>query len=230
MKAENDQSWQKSNRPLKPPLFQDSPGSKKPHTRRRLDVLIPPMKRSQAFALVAACAILSQTQISAPAQGKFIFRGTCVQTNATGGFRTVTITHETLLNEAAQAAGVDPGTLTLVYHLHGTDFGDTVDIVNSSTGVVVDTLFGFYFGESFGRQAITNAAGNIVKRLDYIYTKQNDHSLGNALVTKTYSSNRPTRISGTMNWVVTPTGTKGTKICNGTFSVGPVPFFFINQP
>ena len=145
----------------------------------------------------------------------------------TNSFKTSIITHKTLLNDAAQTAGVDPGTLMLVYHIHGSDFGDTVDIITKS-GTVVDTLFGFYFGEAFGREAVTNSTGTVVKRLDYIYTKQNDHSLGDALVTKTSSPSKPgqPQISGTMNWLIIPQGGPNpTKICNGTFSVGQELFF-----
>lgn len=155
---------------------------------------------------------------------QWFFEGTCVQANSVGGFNTTKVTQKTLLNDFAQNAGVDPNTLALVYHIQGSDFGDTVDVINASTGAVVINLFGFYFGEFSGRQAITNSTGTIVKRLDYIYTQQNDHSLGAALVTKNSLPNAPgrPRASGTMSWVVVPNdgGSIGTKICNGSFTVG----------
>jgi hypothetical protein len=188
------------------------------------------MKMSPNFALVAVCAILFQTQISARAQGMFpfIFSGTSMQINGSGNLVKVTISQRTLLNDVTKAAGVDPGGLMLVYHIHGTGFGDTVDLINTSTGAVVVNLFGFYFGEDFGRQAITNSTGTIIKRLDYLYTQQNDHSLGAALVTKTLQpkiSGIQTQISGTMNWVVESTASTPTKICNGSFFIGRELFF-----
>src|SRR5262245_33240871 len=192
-------------------------------------MLFPSMKTSRSIVVLAACAFISQS-ISATAQGMFtfIFSGTCCQINASGNIVKTTISQRTLLNDAAQAAGVDPSGLMLVYHIHGTDFGDTLDLINASTGAVLVNVFGFYFGEDFGRQAITNSAGTIVKRLDYLYTQQNDHSLGAALVTKTIQpkiSGTQTQISGTMNWVVESTASSPTKICNGTFFIGPELFF-----
>jgi len=188
------------------------------------------MKTSRTIVLLAACALISQTHISATAQGMFpfIFTGTCTQINGGGNIVKVSISQRTLLNEVAQAASVDPGGLMLVYHLHGTDFGDTVDVINASTGAVVVNLFGFYFGEDFGRQAITNSTRTVIKRLDYIYTQQNDHSLGAALVTKTLQpkiSGMQTQVSGTMSWVVESTASSPTKICNGTFMIGRELFF-----
>ena len=188
------------------------------------------MKTSRTIVLLAACALLLQIHISARAQGRFpfIFTGTCTQINASGNIVKVSISQKTLLNDVAHANGVDPAGLTLVYHIHGTDFGDTVDLINASTGAVIANFVGFYFGEDFGRQAITNSTGTIVKRLDYLYTQQNDHSLGAALVTKILQpkiSGMQTQISGTMSWVVESTESTPTKICNGTFTIGREIFF-----
>jgi hypothetical protein len=143
------------------------------------------------------------------------------------------VTDKTWLQEAAQAAGnTDLKSLAIVYHIQGSSFGDTIDIIDAKTGVTQDTLFGFYFGEAFGRMALTNATGSTVRRLDYVYTKQNDHSLGDALIIKNVTTNKNSaRITfqGTMNYLVTPTGTAGLKVCNGTFTVGKE-MFFTNSP
>ena len=190
----------------------------------------PSMKTSRSIVLLSACALI---HISAQAQRMFpfIFTGTCMQVNGSGNIVKTTISQRTLLNDAARSAGVDPAGLMLVYHIHGTDFGDTLDLVNASTGAVLVNVFGFYFGEDFGRQAITNSTGTIVKRLDYLYTQQNSHSLGAALVSKTLQpkiSGMQTQISGTMSWVVESTEASPSKICNGTFSIGRELFF--NNP
>lgn len=185
-------------------------------------------------SLVCALAILNPS--NSLAQGKFqiTFRGYSAQTNSNGLFVTRSINDKTWVKDIAKTADVtDLSTLMVVYHVQGSSFGDTIDVINPKTGVVLDTLFGFYFGESFGRMAMTNAPGNSVKRLDYIYTKQNDHSFGDALVTKTTITNKTgavrTTIQGTMNYIITPDGNGGLRICNGTFSTGKE-LFFTNAP
>ncbi len=162
------------------------------------------------------------------------FHGTAATTNASGGFATKSISDKTWIKDIANTAGItNTGTLMVVYHIQGSSFGDTIDVINAKTGAVDDTLFGFYFGEAFGRMAVTNAAGNSVKRLDYIYTKQNDHSFGDALVTKTTVTNKngtvKTTISGTMNYIITPDANGGLRICNGTFTTGKE-LSFTNSP
>lgn len=147
---------------------------------------------------------------------------------------TKAVSDKTWVKDIAHTAGVtDLSSLMAVYHINGSSFGDTIDVINPKTGAVQDTLFGFYFGEAFGRMAVTNAAGNSVKRLDYIYTKQNDHSFGDALVTKTTITNKngtlKTTISGTMNYIITPDDNGSVRICNGTFVTGKA-LVFTNSP
>ncbi|HWI58226.1 MAG TPA: hypothetical protein VNZ22_13430, partial [Bacillota bacterium] len=162
------------------------------------------------------------------------FRGTCSQVNAAGAIVSTPITDRTWLQEVAQKSGItDLRSIALVYHVHGNDLGDTIDVINPANGAVYGTLFGFYFGEDFGRQALTNSTGTQVRRLDYIYTDQNTHSLGAALVNKQYVTDRRgntrLRVQGQMNYVVTSTDTTPTKICTGTFTSGN-PLIFTNAP
>jgi hypothetical protein len=185
-------------------------------------------------ASVLCAVILAGTNSKGQGMYQVTFRGTSAQTNSAGGFLTRSITDKTWVKDIAQSAGVtDLSTLMVVYHIQGSSFGDTIDVINPKTGAVDDTLFGFYFGEAFGRLAMTNAAGNSVKRLDYIYTKQNNHSFGDALVTKTTVTNKTgtvrTTIGGTMNYIITPDGNGGLRICNGTFTTGKE-LFFTNAP
>jgi hypothetical protein len=153
-------------------------------------------------------------------------RGACYQTNAAGNIVASPITETTLLEQAAQAGGVDPKTLALVYHVQGSSFGDTIDVVNASSGAVATTLYGLFFGDDsvqlLGRTALTNSPGNEVRRLDYIYTSQNSHSMGASFTTKRFltdaKGNVHTTINGRMEWIVNPTGANGTQVCIANFT------------
>jgi hypothetical protein len=157
---------------------------------------------------------------------RMTLRGTCYQTNAAGNIVTTPITETTLLQQAAQAGGVDPSTLAIVYHIQGSSFGDTIDVVNASSGAVATTLYGLFFGDdsvqALGRTALTNSPGNEVRRVDYIYTSQNSHSMGASFTTKRFltdkSGNVHTTIDGQMEWIVNPTSANGTQVYKATFS------------
>jgi len=167
---------------------------------------------------------------NASAQSQFLFRitirGTCYQTNASGNIVASPITETTLLQQAAQAGGVDPSTLALVYHVQGSSFGDTIDVVNASSGAVATTLYGLFFGDdsvqALGRTALTNSIGNQARRVDYIYTSQNSHSMGASFTSKRFltdtKGNVHTTIEGQMEWIVNPTGNNGTQVCTASFN------------
>ena len=179
--------------------------------------------RTLRLCLLSALAICSSTTVFAQYEYYFTFRGVCSQVSSSGNISTTSISDKTLLKDIAQAGGItDLRSVALVYHIGGNGLGDTVDVVNSANGQALDTVFGFYFGEAFGRQAVTNANGNVVRRLDYIYTKQNDHSLGSALVTKsTVTDKKGTNhvvIQGQIQYVVESTASQPAKICSGTFT------------
>jgi len=166
----------------------------------------------------------------ASAQVPFIFRmtlrGTCYQTNTTGQVIATPITEQSLLQDAAAAGGVDWKTLALVYHVQGSGFGDTIDVVNAATGQLETTLYGLFFGDNsvqeLGRTSLTNSPGSEVRRLDYIYTSQNSHSMGACFTTKRFQadSNGKVRASfeGQMQWIVNPVGNAGTKVCTANFT------------
>ena len=175
------------------------------------------------------CAVLL-SQLSASAQSPYLFRltlrGTCYQTDASGNIVTAPITETTLLQDAAQAGGVDPKTLALVYHVQGSSFGDTIDVVNGSTGAVATTLYGLFFGDdsvqALGRTALTNSAANEVRRVDYVYTSQNSHSMGASFTTKRFLTDKNGSVfpsfNGQMEWIVNPVGNSSTKVCTATFT------------
>jgi hypothetical protein len=179
-------------------------------------------------------ALLSYFVIFAPllsrGQSAFLFqmtfRGSCYQTNGTGTMVATPITEMSLVQDAAAAGGVDWKSFALVYHIQGSGFGDTIDVVDANTGQVATTLYGLFFGDNvnqdLGRTALTNSVGTEVRRLDYIYTSQNSHSMGACFTTKRFQAdgrgNLRTTITGQMSWIVNPVGSAGTKICTGTFT------------
>src|SRR5215212_8759846 len=115
------------------------------------------MRIPKLLALVSCACVLMQGQPGALAQGRFplSFRGTCYETNSSGSLALKRVTDKTWLQDAAQASGItDLKSLAIVYHTAGSSFGDTIDIIDAKTGVTKDTLFGFYFGEAFGRMAL----------------------------------------------------------------------------
>ena len=128
-------------------------------------------------------------------------------------------------SKAAAAGGLaDTSSLALAYHLNGNSLGDTIDVINRTNGVVLKTLFGLYFGESFGRQSLLSGSHKQMKRLEYIYTDQNDHSLGSALLTDYFfldsnGNTNATYVLGQMQYVVTTDSTHATtQVCTATFT------------
>ena|ERR1043166_8776796 len=174
------------------------------------------------------------------AQNPYMFRitlrGMGYQTNATGNVVGTPITDQTLLQDAAAAGGIhDLKTLALVYHIGGSGFGDTIDIVNATNGTVYTTLYGLFFGDNniqdLGRTALTNSSGTEVRRVDYIYTDQSTHSLGASFTSKRFLPDNNGKVhvtvDGQMQWIVNPVGGNGTKVCTATFTTTKV---FASQP
>jgi hypothetical protein len=186
--------------------------------------------------LLAALLVLTAAcHLSVLAQSPYLYhitmQGTCYQTNGTGNFVATPITEKTLVQDAAQAGNVSPSSIAIVYHLQNSGLGDTIDIVDATTGSTVVNLFGLYFGDdpTLGRSAATNSTQTVIRRLDYIYTQQNttftsfnSHSMGSAFTVKRFmtDTNGVTQatIEAQMSWIVNPSGTSGTKLCNVNFS------------
>ena len=151
--------------------------------------------------------------------------GTCYTTDAQGHIVPQAINNQTLLQQAATAGGLtDTSGLGLAYHLNGNSLGDTIDVINRTNGVVLKTLFGLYFGESFGRQSLTSGSHRQMKRLEYIYTDQNSHSLGSAFLTDYFfldstGATNATYVLGQMQYVVTTDASHPTtQVCTASFT------------
>lgn len=161
----------------------------------------------------------------AQSQLQIVISGTCATLDAQGHIVSQPINNQTLLQQAATAGGLkDTSTLGLAYHLNGNALGDTIDVINRNTGATLSTLYGLYFGESFGRQALLSASHRQMKRLEYIYTSQNDHSLGSALLTDYFfldasGNTNATYVLGQMQWIVTTDSTHpNTQVCSASFT------------
>jgi len=76
--------------------------------------------------------------------------------------------------------------------------------------------------QTLGRTALTNSAASEVRRVDYIYTSQNSHSMGASFTTKRFITDKTgavhTTIDGQMEWIVNPVGNSNTKVCTATFT------------
>jgi hypothetical protein len=170
--------------------------------------------------LVSGFSTLAQTEF------QISLKGTAYQTNSNGKIVSSRVNNQTLIDQAAAANGVSNKSLLLVYHIQGSTFGDTIDVVNASNGSVVSTPLGLYFGQdvTLGRTALTNANNTQVIELDYVYTPQNTHSMGAAFVTKrfpaTATANSHPSMIGQIHWLVVGDATNTTQLVTGTFVVG----------
>lgn len=191
------------------------------------------MKATTFLGVGAACILL--WQLNAPAQSPFLYnltmRGTYYQTNGSGDFVATPITDKVIVQAAAQAGGVSPSSIALVYHLQNSGLGDTIDLVNSTNGSTLVNLFGLYFGDdaTLGRSAATNATRTVIRRLDYVYTQQNttfttfnSHSMGSSFTVKRFltDTNGITHLTveAQMCWIANPSGTNGTRLFTVNFS------------
>lgn len=161
-----------------------------------------------------------------PGKYHITLRGTAYERDATGNLVPAEITEKTLLEEAAQARGLtNLNSLALVYHVRGSSFGDTIDLVEAATGAPITSVLGFFFGEdrSLNRTAITNAPGTMIKRIDYLYTRQNSHSMGTGFVTRRnvadVSGNVRVAVDGgQLQWIVLPENGRSARMCRATFT------------
>jgi len=182
------------------------------------------MKISKILLLSGCAMLLAAADARAQYEFKFTFKGVTVATN---GVNVVTTpyTEKNIIQEAAADGGADPNTLDIVYHIGGSSFGDTVDIIRISDGATLRTMYGFFFAEDpgLGRTAITNASATEVRRVDYIYTDQNSHSMGAAFTTKrivTDGSGTHTTFEGPMQWLELQRPTRPTRIISGSYITG----------
>jgi len=177
--------------------------------------------------LQVMCALFLMIGFSAQAQNQLVFviKGSCATLDSNGHIVSQPVNNQTLLTDYAQANGLGTNIsgLGLAYHVGGNELGDTIDIINRTNGATVFTLFGLYFGESFGRMALLSGSGQQLRRIEYIYTDQNSHSLGSALLTDYYfldsnGNTNATYVLGQMQYLLLPDSTRtNTQVCTTSF-------------
>lgn len=183
--------------------------------------------------LLTCCAVLAVSQLPSLAQVgttpnglyQFSFNGTSSTTDSTGKIVNKTITQNDLLQEYAKQNNVnDTSGLAIAYHFNGNSNGDTIDVVNRQTAAVVHTLIGLYFGEAFGRMELVSTSKRQIKHLEYIYTDQNDHSLGSSLITDyiwydTGGKTNGLAFFGNLQYLVTPNNVhSNVEVISGNFT------------
>lgn len=197
--------------------------------------MLAPYFAAMNFAKVLAAGAVAclGSGFCAQAQNEFLltFRGTTYQTNASGNVQATPVSEKTWLSEAAYALGItDTSGMAVVYHVAGSGYGDTIEVVNRANGASYGSLLGLFFGDnnvqSLGRAALTNSTGTQVRRVDqvYVFYKNNFQSadaLGSAFVTKRFMSDRSGNPHGTvdadLNYLMLPAGTN------------PVPRMFVGS-
>src|SRR5260370_246604 len=120
------------------------------------------MNCSKLLGVGAVCALFCRVG-TLRAQSPYLYhltmQGTCYQTNGSGDFVSIPITHPALVQVAAQSGGVSTRSIVLVYHMQSSGLGDAIGIVDRNSGTRLVNLFGLYFGDdaSLGRSGKVEA-------------------------------------------------------------------------
>jgi hypothetical protein len=185
---------------------------------------------SKTLAVLGLACLLP---VGCPAQNELLltFRGTYYQADANGNIVGHPVTEQTWLIEAAEAFNTTTNGLAIVYHVGGSNFGDTIDVVNRATGATFAYLLGLFFGdpsvEDIGHLPVFNAAGDQERRVDQVFVFyagnfEAGESLGSAFVTKRFqqdaSGNRHDTVEADLNYLALAEGTQPTHMVVGTFT------------
>jgi hypothetical protein len=174
------------------------------------------------------CAVFLTVGFSALAQNQLVItlNGSCATLDSDGHIVSKPINNKTLLRDFAQTHGfgTNVSRFALAYHLGGDQLGDTIEVINWTNGSVVFTLFGFFYGEDFGRTFLISSSGQQLRRIEYIYTSQNSHSVGTASLTDYYvldgnGNTNTTYVQGHMQYLIQPDATHtNTQVCTVNFN------------
>ncbi len=185
------------------------------------------MNRQLIFRLTLAALFLGVATLPTRAQSQLQMwmSGSAATTDSSGKIVSRPLNNQTLIQDFANANGItDTSGLALAYHLGGNDLGDTIDVINRTNGATLYTLFGLYFGEAFGRMAVLSSSGRQMRRIEYIYTDQNSHSLGSALLVNyfyfdTNGNTNKVYVLGNMQWLALPTAAHtNVVVCSATLT------------
>lgn len=183
--------------------------------------------------LMAALGLASLLPVGCLAQNELLltFRGAYYQADTNGNIVGHPVTEQTWLLEAAAAAGTTTNGLAVVYHVGGSSFGDTIDVVDRASGANFTYLLGLFFGdpsvEDIGHLPVFNAAGDQERRVDQVFVFyagnfEAGESLGSAFVTKRFqqdaSGNRHDTVEADLNYLALAEGPNPTHMVVGTFT------------
>lgn len=184
--------------------------------------------------VLAVLGLASLLPVGCFAQNELLltFRGSYYQADANGNIVGHPVTEQTWLLEAAEAGGTtDTSGMAIVYHVGGSGFGDTIDVVDRATGATLTSLLGLFFGdpsvEDIGHLPVYNAAGDQERRVDQVFVFYGGNfeageSLGSAFVTKRFqqdaSGNRHDTVEADLNYLALAEGTNATHMVVGTFT------------
>ncbi len=183
---------------------------------------------------VAVAAALWLCHFKAAAQDykfEMTFSGVCVS-NAVSGpnagkFAASTYNTASILAPYAQANGLRLQDVALIYHLNSDPEGDTIEVINRTNGVFLGKPFALLFGDDYhgaqnlGRMGLTNSVGTQVRKIHYVYTDQNSHSMGSCLLSEHFDKDANGTVTnglimGAMSWIVVPDGTQPMQVYNGS--------------
>lgn len=184
--------------------------------------------------LLAVLGLASLLPVCSFAQNELLltFRGAYYQADTNGNIVGHPVTEQTWLLEAAEAGGTtDTSGMAIVYHVGGSGFGDTIDVVDRTTGATLTSLLGLFFGdpsvEDIGHLPVFDAAGDQERRVDQVFVFYGGNfeateSLGSAFVTKRFQQdvfgNRHDTIEADLNYLALHEGTNATHMVVGTFT------------
>src|SRR5437660_144262 len=98
-----------------------------------------------AGAMLLACCAPTQAQ-----DMKFLmtFVGNTTSNNASGSLTSVPMTEQAWLNDAARFGGrSSTRSMAVVYHVNADSLGDSIEVIDTKTGEVLNKMFSLYFGE-----------------------------------------------------------------------------------
>ncbi len=155
------------------------------------------------------------------------FNGASVSNTPAGTFGANRVNNRTLLLPYAQAGTAPLTNLALVYHLNSDPRGDSIEVYNTQTGQVVDTPYLLYFADDqgLGRAGLTNSVATQVRKIHYVYTSQNSHSMGACLLSEHLYKNSDGTLNnaiimGDIYWVLLPQGDQPMQVFNGAIFSG----------
>ena len=92
------------------------------------------MKKTKLLTFLlglAACLATANLPAQSPALYQIVISGVCWDTNANGAIVSTPLNNRTLLRDVARASGnADYSSWGLAYHFHGSELGDTIDVID----------------------------------------------------------------------------------------------------